>query len=144
MRKKACSTWLNMRLSLSMLAYVSLVCACGCVCVQAHTCGRDGRGGACRNRRSLTLRWAGLLTFIGRLRQKRALQTPWAETHMEPPNMPRPPEKWTREKNKVQTRWAEEEADTMMETQCWPRDHSTVWWRGKPQRRDGDGRQCAS
>lgn len=35
-RKEACSSWLNMRLSLSMLAYVSSVCACACVCASSH------------------------------------------------------------------------------------------------------------
>lgn len=58
--------------------------SCVCVC-KAHTCGTDRRGGACRHRRSLALRWAGSLRFIHLLRQKRALKTPWAEMNIEPP-----------------------------------------------------------
>lgn len=105
MRKEACSFWLNMRLSPICCVCTLYACTCMCVCVWAHTCSRDRRSRACWHRRSLTLRRAGWLAFIHWLRQKRALQTPWAETTHDTPKS-WPPKKRSRRRE-----------DTMMEMQ---------------------------
>lgn len=84
------SLLLSVSLTPNLLFVCVFVCWCVCACVfKAHTCGMDRRGGACRYRRSLALRWAGSLRFIHLLRQKGALKTPWAEMHIEPPEPPK-------------------------------------------------------